>query len=254
MSRAEISAPDLDPDRTHEPGRSRSRTVVAVLAAAGCLAVLGAAALRLTGELTRDPTAAERADAQAAEVAARYRTWPAGRLFPATLPYTLDMGSAEQASRIGIDPATRCDAAVDPQLSGSLTSRGCLAVLRATYLDQLQGLAVTVGVVVFPDERAAREAVPWFPVPGPRPGLRTLPFEGSPAARFGDTARQAAAVRRRGPYLVAATVGYADGRPAIGARQQQNDLAALGPQLADAVLKPLAAPGRVECGAPEWTC
>ncbi|NEA22964.1 hypothetical protein G3I70_10740, partial [Actinomadura bangladeshensis] len=80
--------------------------------------------------------------------------------------------------------------AADEALVRSLTSRGCRAALRATYLDQAQGLAVTVGVVVFPDERSAREAVAWFPDRETGPGLRALPFPGSVAARFGDAARQ----------------------------------------------------------------
>ncbi|NKZ08323.1 hypothetical protein HGB48_31995 [Actinomadura latina] len=156
------------------------------------------------------------------------------------------------ARRVGIGTDTRCETAADDALVRSLTSRGCRAVLRATYLDQAQGLAVTVGVVVFPDERSAREAVAWFPDGEPRPGLRALPFADSVAARFGDAARQTSAAAQRGPYVVAATAGYADGRPAL--RGAQADLAELAPQLVRGVLRPLATPATVRCGEREWRC
>ncbi|WP_030173186.1 hypothetical protein [Spirillospora albida] len=253
MSRAEISAPDTEPVPVEGPARP-ARTRAAVLAAAGCAGVLAVAGVRLAAEMTRGPTAAERAAATVAEINARYRNWPAGRIFPERLPYTAPHGSAETARRVGIGPGTPCDEAVDGALGASLTSRGCRAALRATYLDQPQGLAVTVAVLAFPDDRSAHAAAAWFSVPRPRPGVRALPFPGSVAARFGDASRQAAAMARRGPYIVAATVGYADGRPALRARHQQADLAELAPQIADGVLRPLSAPAPIRCGTPEWSC
>lgn len=253
VSRAEISAPDTEPVPAEGPGRP-VRTRVAVFAAVGCAGVLAVAGVRLAAEVTRGPTAAERAAATTVEIAERYRNWPAGRIFPERLPYTLAHGSPETARRVGIGPDTRCDTAVDDGLGGSLTSRGCRAALRATYLDQPQGLAVTVAVLAFPDDRSAHAAAAWFPVPKPKPGVRALSFPGSVAARFGDAARQSAALARRGPYVVAATVGYADGRPALRARHQQADPAELAPQIVDEVLRPLAAPAPIRCGTPEWSC
>lgn len=256
MSRAEISATDLPPEpspgASGEPGRHRAR--IAAVAVAGCAGVLAVAGVRLAAELARDPSPGERASAAAREVARRYETWPAGRVFPAGVRYTVDQGSSETARRVGIGTDTRCETAVDASLARSLTARGCRAVLRATYLDQPQGLAVTVGVVVLPGEAAARSVLPWFGTRAGRPGLRALPFPGSVAARFGDAARQASAVAQRGPYVVAATVGYADGRPTLRTRQQQPDLGALGPQLAGGVLRALTAPAPVRCGEREWSC
>ncbi|WP_067633733.1 hypothetical protein [Actinomadura latina] len=255
MSRAVITAPGTEP----EPGSGDpsggwrvSRRTAALVAASACATVFAVAAVRLSAELTRGPTPAERAAAAAAEPAGRYRTWPAGRIFPAEIPYTLGQSAPETARRVGIGTDTRCETAADDALVRSLTSRGCRAVLRATYLDQAQGLAVTVGVVVFPDERSAREAVAWFPDGEPRPGLRALPFADSVAARFGDAARQTSAAAQRGPYVVAATAGYADGRPAL--RGAQADLAELAPQLVRGVLRPLATPATVRCGEREWRC
>jgi hypothetical protein len=74
------------------------------------------------------------------------------------------------------------------------------------------------------------------------------------AARFGDAARQVAVTRHRGPYVVIATIGYADGRPAAKIKQKQGYLNAVAPQLADAVLGPLATPARPDCSSPEWSC
>ncbi|MDL4772066.1 hypothetical protein [Actinomadura xylanilytica] len=253
MSRAEISAPDAGREPLGERAGGR-RVPLALVAAAGCATVLSVAGVRLAAELTRDPSRPERAAAVSAEVARRYQAWPSGRVFPAEIPYTLDQGSAETARRVGIDTDTRCGTAVDQRLGASLDVRGCRAVLRATYLDQPQGLAVTVAVVVLPDEVAARAVVPWFPRGSPRPGLRAVPFPGSVTARFGDAARQSAAVAQHGPYVVAATVGYADGRPALRAGQQQPDLPALGPQLVEGVLRPLTAAAPVRCDTPDWSC
>ncbi|WP_067804216.1 hypothetical protein [Actinomadura formosensis] len=255
MSSAEIQGPDTGPEPgSREPsgGRWTSRRTAALVAAPACATVLVVAGVRLSAELGRGPTAAERAAAMAAEVSGRYRTWPAGRIFPAELPYTLGQSSPETARRVGIGTDTRCETAADDTLVRSLAARGCRAVLRATYLDQAQGLAVTVGVAVFPDERRAREAVDWFPGGTPRPGLRALPFAGSVAARFGDAARQTSAAAQRGPYVVAATVGYADGRPTL--RGPQADLSELAPQLVRGVLRPLTTPAKVRCGDREWRC
>jgi hypothetical protein len=251
VSRAEISAPDLEPE-PDVPGGSRVVPALAVLAALVCAAVLVAAALRLAGELTRDPTDTERRDAAVTEVARRYLTWPAARIFPESLPYTLDVGGDEAAARAGISPDTRCATAVDPQLAGAMV--GCRAVLRAVYLDQAQGLAITLGVAAFAQESAARAAAARFPARRPSPGLRMLAFPGSVTARLTDASRQSAAVRQNGPYVVAATVGYVDGRPAVKGAKQEEGVASLAPQLVDGVIRPLVTPERVDCDLREWTC
>jgi hypothetical protein len=206
-------------------------------------------------ELNRAPTAAERGRAAAEEVAGRWRTWPAEKIFPATVPYTLEVGGKESARRIGIGPGKACGAAVDAPLHAPFRTYGCLAVLRATYLDQLQGLAITVGVVAFPDERTAAQAARRLPSDEKAvPGLRALAFPGTAAGRFGDAARQVGAVRHRGPYIVMATIGYADGRPAAETRQTQAFLNEVVPQPAERILGALATPARPDCASPEWSC
>jgi hypothetical protein len=226
--------------------------VAAAVAAFVGLAMVAVAAVQVVRELTRNPTEAEVDKAVIAEVARRWQAWPAGKIFPATLPYTLDVGGEEKAKRVGIDPGgSACDSAVEPKAAGTLRGLGCRGALRATYLDQLQGLAITVGVVAFPDERSAALARAKLPKAA---GLRTLALPSSPAVRFTDAARQTSVSRQGGPYIVLATIGYADGRPASKAKQKQTDLYTVAPQLAEAVLTPLVARSRVDCGRRTWSC
>lgn len=250
MFRAEV--PGGFPAPPPPSSRRGTRRIVAAGGALLGLAVAGAAAVHVIGELTRPPTRVERDRAVIHEVARRWQAWPTGKIFPATLPYTLEIGGAEKAHRVGIDPARpACDPAVEARLAGTLHRYGCRAALRATYLDQLQGLAITVGVVAFPDERSAVLAKMKLPK---TPGLRTLALPGSVVARFTDSARQNSVARQAGPYIVFATVGYADGRPAAKARAKQTDLNTVAPQLAEAVLTPLAAREPVNCAQETWSC
>jgi hypothetical protein len=217
------------------------------------LVVAAVAAVQVVGELTRQPTQVERDRAAIQEVARRWQAWPVGKIFPPTLPYTLDVGGAEKARRVGIDPSgSACDTAVEARVAGTLRGYGCRGALRATYLDQLAGLAITVGVVAFPDERAA--ALAKAKLPRTTPGLRTLALPGSVVARFTDAARQTSVARQGGPYIVLATIGYADGRPAAKAKQKQTDLYTIAPQLAEAVLNRLAARASVDCTQETWSC
>ena len=88
-------------------------------------------------------------------------------------------------------------------------------MLRATYDDATQSLAVTVGVAVLPGPAAASaslHALPGQHGNGSRPGVRAVSFRRTPVARFGNRQRQLSSVQRAGPYLVFTTVGYADGR------------------------------------------
>ena len=156
------------------------------------------------------------------EVGKRWRIWSAGEIFPATIPYRVPgsaLGGAADltlvAHRIGITRQASCRAATDRAVARVLARQGCLAVLRATYDDATQSLAVTVGVAVLPSPAAARtaqRALPGQGGGGPHPGVRAAPFRRTPVARFGDRQRQLSWERGAGPYLVFATVGYADGR------------------------------------------
>ncbi|WP_432866505.1 hypothetical protein [Microbispora rosea] len=238
-------------------GETRTWPAVAVASAITlvCAIVGGIAASAAVAELTRGPRAAELREAQAAETALRWERWPAGRIFPATLAYTSEQGGAELARRVGISSRTDCRGAVDTAVAGRMTAAGCRAVLRATYLDGLQGIVVTIGVAAFPDEPKARAAVPIFPGDGAvAPGLRALAFPGTVTDRFSAGGRQSLIVRTAGPYLVMATAGQVDGRPARALGEQRETMFSFTEDLAAKVGAILTAPASPDCTAKEWQC
>jgi len=221
-----------------------------------CAAVAGVAAAAAVHELVRGPSPAEIERASAAEVARRWEVWPSGRIFPARLPYTNELGGTEQARRVGVSSRYSCDAAVDRRLRKPLRDAGCRAVLRATYLDALQGIVVTVGVAVFPDDRSAAAAKAAFPADGaPAPGLLPVAFPGTVADRFTAASRQAATVRQAGPYLVLTTAGQVDGRPAAAVGKPRTAMFAFTADLGARVAEALTAPPTPDCARPrEWRC
>ncbi|MBB2913540.1 hypothetical protein FHS43_004844 [Streptosporangium becharense] len=240
------------------PGQRRCwwpTPIAAALVALMCAVAAGVAAGAAGTELTRGPTPVELDRAAAAEVARRWRAWPAGKIFPETVRYAAEQGGEERARRVGISRETRCDRAVDAGLRKALRRSGCLAVLRATYLDALQGIVVTVGVAAFADETGAVAARTALPRTGrPSPGLKALAFPGTVSERFSAAGRQTGLVRQEGPYVVLATAGQVDGRPARAVGEQRPTLFAFTGDIADRVLSRLATPGRPDCRAEEWRC
>jgi hypothetical protein len=246
---------------------------IAVVALLG-LAFAVVSAGRAHAELNRGPTAAERSTAAAQAVALRWRSWRAGRIFPATLAYTGPGQRSGRALRIGIASRSSCAAGLDAAAAQAAAVSGCRAVLRASYTDQLRGVVFTVGVTVFPAPRSAiaflhrlagpavrgRAAVPSgylrdLPAAGPgASGVRALALPGTAAALFTDAARQTVSGWQEGPYVVLATAGYADGRPAMATAEPRHSLFWPAPQLAAAVLRPLVAAPHVVCGQPGWRC
>ncbi|MEW9553447.1 hypothetical protein [Nonomuraea sp. NPDC050783] len=230
-----------------------------VLVAASALTLVCAVAAGIAGsaaatELTRGPTAAELRAAAAREVAERWRSWPAGWIFPATLPYAAEQGGRERAGRVGISPDTSCEH-VDPGAAEALRRAGCRALLRATYIDALRGVLVTVGVAALPDEPRAVRARAAFPEGGkPVPGLRPLAFPGTVAERFTPAVRQAGSVRQAGPYLVLTTAGEVDGRPGSAVAEPRPAVFAFAAELAEQVLLALSTPAVPDCGGERWRC
>ncbi|MBO2459136.1 hypothetical protein [Actinomadura violacea] len=241
--------------------RARQWMVVAIVVGcvylvSGTIAIVGA-----WGELHRDPTNAELEWAAKAEVARRWQAWPAERIFPSKITYSPAEGRTEYASRTGIVPDTNCATGVDQELAQPLIQQGCKAVLRATYTDRLQGIAVTVGVVVFADPWAADRA--FKTIPGShgatggsvRPALRAAPFPGTASARFTDAARQDRTSGRGGPYVVLTTSGETDGRPAAAVRKERpGEPFAIAPQLGDTIARTLSAKALPDCHESGWKC
>ncbi|MDH2429828.1 hypothetical protein [Sphaerisporangium sp. TRM90804] len=229
--------------------------VVAAALTLACAVAAGLAGGAAGAELTRGPSREELRKASADEVARRWRAWPAGEIFPATLPYSAEQGGQEGARRVGISSRTDCPSAVDAALRTALKAAGCRAVLRATYLDALQGVVVTMGVAAFPDQASALAAREAFPSGGsPSPGLRALAFPRTVADRFTAAARQSSSLAQAGPYLVLTTAGQVDGRPARSVGRQRATIFAFVSDLEERVLARLVKPARPDCAGKDWQC
>jgi len=156
------------------------------------------------------------------EIGKRWRTWPAGRIFPAVIPYQVPATALDSAvparltaTRIGIAPAASCTAAISPMAWPALARQHCATVLRATYQDSTGAFAVTVGIVVLSTPGQASDALHALPTRVTTAGVRAVPFGHTLASTFRDAARQLSATSAAGPYLIMSTVGYADGRPRV---------------------------------------
>jgi len=255
--RAEADQP-AGPGPAPGPDSARRRPLVVALVALaglGCLAVAVLAGRAALAEQTRRPTAAERTAAAATAVAGRWRSWPAGHIFPARLGYVTTLGNAETAHRIGIAPGYRCAAALDAALARRAHRASCQAGLRATYADQLQGVIYTVGVLAFKTPAQARAFARGLPVgPPPTAALRALGLPGTVSARFTDAARQAATTHWDGPYVVLTVAGYADGRLARATGQYDAPVFDAASQLATEIMTPLGRPAVVNCASRQWAC
>jgi hypothetical protein len=256
------SSPSADaaaaPSSRAFPGRASWRlgfTVAALVL--GLCGLAGTAAGVVTQILPRTFTAAQQRQIMAWEMARRWRTTPAGKMFPADASYQLSGFTLNAASellltahRLGIARQASCTAATDPAAGRVLGRLGCKAVLRATYADSTGSMIVTVGVAVLPGGATARAAVRDLAVAGAGlagklpPGLRPAAFAGTLAARFGDRQRQLNWDVSAGPYLVMSTVGFADGRPRVRVASDgyaDQEMSSLAHGVADVVIAPLGA-------------
>ena len=224
--------------------------------AAISLGVAAQAARLAHAESVRGPSKAELATAAAAGLAQRWEQLTLGQIFPPSVGYTSAQQTRETARRLGIGAGDSCDEALDDTLDSAARRLGCVAAIRASYADDLDGTVYTVGVMVFPGNGAAREFAKHVPSGGdPATGLSPLALPRTAAALFMDESRQLSALRVTGPYVVLAVAGYADGRRAGQATEPRPSV--FGPAadaIVSAVAAPLAAPEPVHCGNPEWTC
>jgi len=205
--------------------RNRRRAALAAVLVLSLAGLAVAAAGLVAQALPRQFSAAQQRQIMAWEIAKRWRSLPEGTIFPATVTYhlpgyALDGGRslALRARRLGVSSAVRCDRGAAPAAGRILDRSGCRALLRATYADSTGSIVATVGVAVLPGDAAARAAQQQLASAGPRnlPGsVRTAPVPGTLAAHFYDGQRQLSWNTRTGPYVVLATVGYADGRPRV---------------------------------------
>jgi hypothetical protein len=264
------------PDVVRPPHRARGRRAAAVAAL-----ILGLAgfAISMTGVaiqlLPRHFTAGEQRQIQAWEVMRRWLTLPAGRIFPASVPYQLSAEVLQEDSPLGLDALrvsiapqqSDCAKAVTSAVAGAvLRKNGCEAVLRATYVDATRSYVMTVGVAVLPTEAAATSAASGLSQPqlaaahaegdgGRLPaGVLVVRFGGAQASLY-DYNRQISASFPAGPYLVMYAAGYSDNRPQVPVSDDSYsdaEMTSMARGVARSVAKTLAAaPAPPHCpGAP----
>ncbi len=247
-----------DPGRAPAPftpsaGRARWRSGLTVAALVLGLAGLAASAAGIAVQvLPRRFSAAQQQQIMAWESARRWRATPAEKIFPAAIVYQLPSfvlsGSAElplTARRVGIARQANCAAGADPSAAAVLRHNGCLAMLRATYIDATGSLVVTIGIAVMPGASAAAAALSALPARhGLRAGVRPLAFRGSLAAGYGIRQRQLSSAFPAGPYLVLSVAGYTDGRPRVRLSSDaytDDEMGSLADGVADVVGGPLGA-------------
>jgi hypothetical protein len=214
------------PDRSDGGGRRvaarRRRFAVFALLLVIALAGLAVAAVGIAHALLpRQFTAAQRRQVSDWEMERRWRVLSAGKIFPASVSYTvpgadLNAGSGLtlQAQRLAISPAEDCEGAFDTAAVRVLSGLGCSTVLRATYLDASGSMVATIAVAVLPGSAAANAAYAGLPgtaagAPGP---AHAYAVPGTPAAGFGDAERQLSIDVAAGPYVILSTAGFADDR------------------------------------------
>ena len=209
-----------------QPGqRPRRRIGLAVTAVVAGLIGLAVSLAGLDVRIMpRHFTAAEQQQITSWEIGKRWRTWPAGRIFPAAVTYQLsaanlasDKSLTLTARRVGIASEATCATVTDAAAARLLAGHGCAAVLRASYADATGAFVTTVGVAVLPSAHAAAAVAAALAAPGNfSPGVRVASFPHTLTAWFGDQDRQLSLSMPAGPYLVMYAAGYADGRPRAG--------------------------------------
>lgn len=226
-----------DPDTAELPavrsGRKRRPGFAVIWAVLGLCGLAWAGYAAYDQFMPRVFTPAQQRQIEAWEVAARWRTIPATRLFPAVVPYRLNgarFGSAGTlrlaARRLAIARQASCAraAGASKPVLALLARNGCQVMLRASYSAADGSFVLTVGIAVLRSQGSAlavaghlaRGSAGASTVPAGARSARLLlrPFAvpGTPAAGFGLRQRQLSWVSDAGPYLVVAAVGYADGR------------------------------------------
>jgi hypothetical protein len=194
---------------------------------------LGTAAVGIAHRLLpRRFTVAQQRQIMGWEMERRWRVLPAGKIFPAVVPYTVSAAALAapasltlQAERLGISPQESCSAVVTTAAASVLEHSGCSTAFQATYVDSSGSIVATLVVAVLPASSAASTAAralkaATYGAAGP---AQTFPVAGTPAAGFGDAQRQLSHVAAAGPYVILSTAGFTDGRPGLVATDDYVD-------------------------------
>ena len=176
-------------------GRRAAAVIALILGLAGFAVSAFGVAIQL---LPRHFSASEQRQIEAWEVMRRWQTMPAGKIFPASVPYQLPAKVLQDvaplnldALRVSIAPQeSDCAKAVTSASAGAALRRnGCEAVLRATYVDATRSYVMTVGVAVLPNAAAATSADSGLAPPRLTAARRPAPAAGCrPASRWSASA------------------------------------------------------------------
>jgi hypothetical protein len=225
--------------------------VAAIFGGIGLVVSLTGLAIQM---LPRHFSATQQRQIVAWEVSKRWRTLPAGEIFPATVRYPLSASVLDdltpvplQAARVGIAPQATCAAGTDQAAARVLDARGCQALLRASYTDESATYVVTVGVAVLGTSAQATAAAAALnkATASPQPGVDAASFVGTPAGSFGNGQRQLTGSEAAGPYVIMYAAGYADGRPRVPIGNDtyaQGEMAAAAQGVQQSVASTLGAP------------
>ena len=236
------------------PGRGRAGLAAAIIAlvlgVAGLIVSLVGVATQL---LPREFTAAQQRQITDWEAGRNWRQLQAGKIFPAVVSYAPptalddDTKLALTARRIGIARQASCTAGTDAAVAAVLSRDGCLAMLRATYVDGTDSYVVTVGVAIMPGSAQASAADRQLAGRTGFLGVRAVRFTGTPAAWFTNARRQLSGsiAGDTGTYVFLYTIGYADDRPRVlvtADSYADSEMTSVGEGVARAVGSVLAAP------------
>lgn len=212
------------PQAPRRSWRWRRAGLVGLVAVGLCGLAVSAAGVA-SQVLPRRFSVAQQHKIEAWEVARRWRALPESSIFPATVAYRLsgaDLYSNQSlpltARRLAVSTPATCQNGASPTAARVLGRYRCAALLRATYTDATGSMVATVGVAVLSGSTAASTAEGELGRPAkgaPPDSVRPAAVPGTLASRFDDRQRQVNVNSRSGPYLILATVGYANARPRV---------------------------------------
>ncbi|MBN6058046.1 hypothetical protein JYK22_39355, partial [Nonomuraea sp. RK-328] len=205
-------APDPGP-----PRRGAGRIIGGILVAGfGLLSTLGGGLL--IQHAVRNSNQETRSKQYSMEL---WRNLPVEKLFPGAIgrqdpDKKGDAPDTERGwTRVAISSSTSCDAALSGGLAKLAAQRGCVAAMRATYVDDTGGTAATAAIVAFRDT-SAREDLGDHVRDGQDEQDHVVRALAAPGTQWKDAARTGdggkAVPDMYAPMFVAVTAGPADGR------------------------------------------
>ncbi|UBU13646.1 hypothetical protein [Nonomuraea gerenzanensis] len=208
--------PPPPPPPPVRPPRSPWRIIVGlVVAGIGLLPLLGGGALIAKAysnsrQVIHNPEYARQL----------WRNVPAETLFPARLGREhpdktyRDPNDERGWTRAAVSTGTSCEQALSGELARVAAKSGCVAALRATYLDDTGGTAATVALIAFRDDDYARQGLQDVVAEADEKPDHVVRALAAPGTQWKDAARAGNGGWTIGgtPMYVAVTAGPADGR------------------------------------------